>query len=540
LDELRNNFDLSVCQVIYASGGGFFVMIPDTKNVEAEFEKFLSNASEQVYDMHGTNLFAELAISDAFDQSTAIDEVWSALYDQLDELKFKRLNQNQSILDDFFSDAVEVGGITERDRITNEEITNASDRKSLDPELGVNDPNNEDIVHWFTKQQIDLGRDLAKAAYWYTSQADLKKIETIKDPFGKLHWLLPNLPENGNGQSYYTKLNEISIDEPFTLYGGNKFPTFTDQDIVEIRETLKENQRVPHRAGDIKTYEYLVNKDGLKRLGILRMDVDSLGGIFSHEIKNVPDGAYQLNLTRYATASRSLDYFFKGYLNELQKDRKETIVIIYSGGDDLFIVGRWKDVLDLAQEIHNEFARWTCGLLTLSGGMEIVPSKFPVMQGARLAEAAEKKAKAHKLPDGTEKNAICLFGVPMHWEQEFRIVRSLYEDLLSLFRDHKLNRSFLSKINAHAAAERVYEEAKKNGKPISPKWRWVMTYDISRFTEGIKNQQVKTLVNNIAQGIFLNMHDGKRLESKYTLLMLLQIAARWVELELRTENREDL
>ncbi len=34
--------------------------------------------------------------------------------------------------------------------------------------------------------------------------------------------------------------------------------------------------------------------------------------------------------------------------------------IIYSGGDDLFIVGKWDVVLQMAHTIQKEFANWVC------------------------------------------------------------------------------------------------------------------------------------------------------------------------------------
>ncbi len=526
LNNLLQRFDLSPCNVVYASGGGFFVLLPNEMDVAERFDDFTHEIATQLYGRHTTALFAELVISQAFDATCSVPDVWNELYQKLDALKYKRLQQHEQIMNDFFSDAVEVGGLKKRDPITNEEMED----KDIEEHYGVE-------MLKTTQNQIALGKYLCRAKLWATAATGHKK--AFDDPFGSFHYLVDDrndIPQDAVVRTF----NQPDALEPFTFYGGHDFPVFEQNEKDEARQEY-------HYKGEVKPFDYIIKSEGFTRLAILRMDVDGLGAIFAEDIARVPEARYTINFTRYAAVSRSLDYFFKAYLNTLQKQFKDTSIIIYSGGDDLFIAGKWDDILDLAQNIHREFKNWSCGQLTLSGGIVLLPAKFPVMQGARLAEVAEKKAKGHRLPDGSAKNAICLFDKPLNWEQEFTIVRELYEEMLQLYSEEtpdKLNKSFIAKINGHAMMEQAYLESVKNkaqGKTdqhLPPKWRWLMAYDMSRYTKNLKGQ-ARAFIDRMATSSFINMHKGKQLNSEYSFLELLQIAVRLVELTIRQHENSD-
>ncbi|RMG27985.1 MAG: type III-A CRISPR-associated protein Cas10/Csm1, partial [Methanobacteriota archaeon] len=94
--------------------------------------------------------------------------------------------------------------------------------------------------------------------------------------------------------------------------------------------------------GDVLSFEELSHlSDGYPMLGVLRMDVDSLGAIFAHGF----DEDHQ-TISRIANLSRLFVLFFSGYINKLAK--KHNVYINYSGGDDLFVVGGWTQVIEFA------------------------------------------------------------------------------------------------------------------------------------------------------------------------------------------------
>jgi CRISPR-associated protein Csm1 len=319
---------------------------------------------------------------------------------------------------------------------------------------------------------------------------------------------------------------------PFVLYGGNKFPVYSEK-------TIDENGQI-HYEGEIKAFDKLSGDAELKKLAILRMDVDGLGAVFSDQV----DGsAYLTNWARYATLSKSLDLFFKGYLNVIQEEvelslgLKDSSVIIYSGGDDLFIVGRWDTVLEMSQNISKRFSIWSNGNLTLSGGIELLPAKFPIMQAARMTANAEEKAKEH-ICGIQKKNAICFLGTALNWDLEFSIVKELHDEIFPLLSAKKISKSFLSKIDGHATRQDHYLE---NNDKVAPKWRWLMAYDMSRYVASIKDEEVKKILNKYVTYSFTDSYKNgplSALKTKYSFLKLLQIACRWVELKYRTNNIE--
>lgn len=161
-----------------------------------------------------------------------------------------------------------------------------------------------------------------------------------------------------------------------------------------------------------ETFEQLARKsEGIERIGILRADVDKLGRTFISGFENEKNGDKYVTLSRTATLSRQLSLFFKYHINSIlespeysfsgKKKKERNVTIVYSGGDDLFIVGAWDDIVSLAVDIQQAFKKYTEGTLTLSAGIGIYQSGYPVHVSA--VEVAELEEESKRLPD---KNAI--------------------------------------------------------------------------------------------------------------------------------------
>ncbi|MCD8256214.1 MAG: type III-A CRISPR-associated protein Cas10/Csm1, partial [Oscillospiraceae bacterium] len=160
----------------------------------------------------------------------------------------------------------------------------------------------------------------------------------------------------------------------------------------------------------------------IPRLGVLRADVDHLGAAF---LAGFP--AQYATLTRTAALSRQLSLFFKKYMNSLcggqlngvgekgeekfslfdrRKEERRAAHIVYSGGDDLFLIGAWDEIVEFAVDLRRAFRRFTGGKLRFSAGIGIFKPKCPVAEMARRTGDLESLAKAHP-----GKDAVALFGV---------------------------------------------------------------------------------------------------------------------------------
>ena len=268
-------------------------------------------------------------------------------------------------------------------------------------------------------------------------------------------------------------------------------------------------------------------------MGILRMDVDNLGSIFQSGIPRE-----KASMARYAALSRSFDFFFSGYVNNivLQDEFAEKSFIVYSGGDDLFIVGEWNKVIEIAKTIREDFREYTCRnpMFSISGGVAILEAQFPLIRGAEESAFEESNAKNHTC-NGKTKDALSFMDTPLHWGEEFPIVEALKNELVELLRN-ELPNSFLSKVLLHAAKADMVGHKIRNVRTY-----WLMSYDMKRVMERTKNEKVKQLAINCQKEIWSRngCHlNGEPIKTDYHPLELWAFACRWAELEYRMLNKK--
>ncbi|MEJ5201162.1 MAG: type III-A CRISPR-associated protein Cas10/Csm1 [Anaerolineales bacterium] len=194
-----------------------------------------------------------------------------------------------------------------------------------------------------------------------------------------------------------------------------------------------EDDEQPIEEGDVLHFEAIAKlSKGAKRIGILKADVDLLGlvmseGLVEDDPGKSPQSLWRPTLSRFAALSRMLDLFFAGHLNRIcrevydqwmqqeenanKKPKADNLFyILYSGGDDLFVVGPWDQVLNLALEICKQFSEF-CGHnrnLTLSAGYVQVKPRYPTQKFASLVDEQEKLAKE-------ERNRIAAFETALAW-----------------------------------------------------------------------------------------------------------------------------
>jgi CRISPR-associated protein Csm1 len=142
------------------------------------------------------------------------------------------------------------------------------------------------------------------------------------------------------------------------------------------------------KEGNVKDFDGFADAGlGASRIGILRLDVDRLGMIFG---AGIPKERY--SFSRVATLSRFLTIFFKSYIDDILRGKE--VAVVYSGGDDAFIVGAWNDVLESAFEIQEKFSSFTRNpSFTLSAGYLGCDQKEPLYQMAKMSGDMEESAK---------------------------------------------------------------------------------------------------------------------------------------------------
>lgn len=197
---------------------------------------------------------------------------------------------------------------------------------------------------------------------------------------------------------------------------------------------------------DFEDLENFINKGfGLNRAAILRMDVDHLGKIFSG---GLPEG--DRSFSRKASLSRQFSHFFKYHINGIlgsypkngyeilhQTDlagRSMTgqktvrgVSLVYSGGDDLFLIGQWLDCIEAAFDINEAFHRFTGNPnLTLSGGVVVKEAHHPIY---RFAKDAGEAVSAAKLKG---RNSINFFNQTFAWVDGKEVIDLISKEILPL------------------------------------------------------------------------------------------------------------
>ena len=167
---------------------------------------------------------------------------------------------------------------------------------------------------------------------------------------------------------------------------------------------------------------------GVEALAILKADVDNMGKFL--------ENSYVTNsFESFDSFSKTMDNFFSKYIPEelMEKEFKNTYTV-FAGGDDLFLVGAWDEILKLARRIEKEFKEFVKDdTLSISFGIAITKPSVPISYLAEHTEELLEEAK--DIDNGNEvkhpKDAISLFGETVKWSE----YKTTYEKLDNLFKD---------------------------------------------------------------------------------------------------------
>lgn len=329
-----------------------------------------------------------------------------------------------------------------------------------------------------------------------------------------------------------------SFFNPIAVGGQTKVCAVTgieSTDCVKIEDDL---YVLPSVKQQIQLGEVLRNQEHFKpiekyvdntKLGILRMDVDGLGKRFVVGFKSIQE---------YKAFSKRLVDFFEKETMMIQKEDEffEYVNIIYAGGDDLFVVGRWDKVVDFAERIHKEVdSRFSKDGITISGGMSIVNPKFPISKAAELAGNAEDSAKRYHSDKYGDKNAFCIFGKTVSWNEELDMIKYYRDRFITLIEKYNLSKSILHKIMLYSSIADQNVVRRKEGKTEDFSYIWHVSYYLTRYMNKYKskdgnNDEVCSFCRQLRDKD-IDYKNGRKLEQ-------IALAARWAELLLKdNDNR---
>lgn len=349
--------DLPVWNLLFAGGGHFNLLLPDTPamhNDLGNLEKQLDSEMRQVF---GDRLHLILAWVEC--SETQITKEAGGCFERLNaEREAKKYRQHRGMLSQhFYSKETE----------TEEQKKKRDDRET---EIGRAFPSQHVVTEAVTNGKVFKTQD--KALELLTLNMEQQTYSLLS--FESEHDAAKTLPNAaGLVSAQVFSLNETAFLPKDELWKKAEQPIgfgfrFLGKYVPDTDAPNLKTGRIENRP---KTFEEIAQTDALEMLGSIRLDVDDLGYIFSHGMKGA-------RLAQIVTLSREMHYFFSAHFDQLAQDHQ--LYLIYSGGDDAFAVGQWKDLIEFANKLQADFQQFVFRnkAVHFSAGIFLGDPKYPV------------------------------------------------------------------------------------------------------------------------------------------------------------------
>lgn len=546
--------ELPIVNLVYAGGGNFYLLArPDDRARLVDAQRAISRALLQ---HHRGELFVALeaiplATADFYDGQ--ISAAWGGLAERLRQAKLRRFGElEKEELAALFNPQGHGGNEEQQCQVC-----------SAEHETIIEDADDEgNVVRKCPscKSYETLGDQLRRARYLWLEQVEPVAADPSA-PAGRYGDALAcfglrvqaaeehgNLPVSGGRRGLLLALDDADLDAltpSVTVSVGrrllvNTTPILSAREYAGLRGKVK---GLP-RPESVKPFDVLQEQSrGIHRLGVLRMDVDNLGKLFSEGLGK------SATLSRVASLSFSVSLFFEGWVGRLAEEGAGNLLYsVYSGGDDLFFVGAWDAVVELARRVRGDLTPYAANHpgIHASAGVALVGGKYPLSQAARDAGDAEAQAKAYRRAGGHDKDAICFLEMAQPWESfgleescagGFGSIHQLAhllaamtapEDRTRKAAPKSLIRDLLEQYAAYAEAMKgrrlAGADVSRGGAPQTPwgPWMWRTVYLLSRMAERMKGEKLtREEISALRDSLWKN--DFGNIE-------WIGLAARWAEL----------
>lgn len=467
IHRLLRDIDLPFACNLISSGGRFFLLAPNTEEVRSKFQYIKISISKWLMEEFHGNLYLNLASIELAGKDFEMGN-FSRVIDKIsDELertklaKFKEILYENEWMEAFKSEI---------------QLTKLCQSCSKMPATIVMADGAEICNH--CDQDKKIGDWLIDTKFISFSKEKPSEERIIRFFTDEPFYVVLHEKLRESSQYYLTlKLNDFYVGDGVDGFKmmANHVPICRDHvELNKLCEKCKKSDECSLKNEpsfpSIVSFDCIAElSEGNNLLGVLKADVDNLGMIFSVGLKkSSKDDIDKDTISRITQLSRMMDSYFSGWIQHLISTKYPDCYIVYSGGDDLLIAGPWNKIIDVSMEINKDFRQFTCENpnTTLSAGIFLCKSKFPIARSSELAGEELEKSKAFK-----EKNRVTIFNKTVEW-------RTLDEIMpYSQFLDEELKKKE-SVINPSF----VYRLLKYNQMCESGKVEYIpkMLYDIAR------------------------------------------------------------
>lgn len=414
IDEYLEQIGLSRANVLYSGGGHFYILAPNIEDTKKAIDKLQAKMNRWLMENIGINLYLAIGIAECsannLMKSEAQGNLFATVNKKLKDDKTIRYSKDEDFLEYIFNVEKEEDTAKKECNICHN-LVDKLWKYNIDEEIACEfclnlyklgqDILTQDLVFVISEEKIDGGiKIFGKDKDLYLYAVNIEDIDMFK---GKILRI-------------YSKNNLLENDLAIRLYLADYSAKNENDEVMTFDDLAKSSCKTDK---------------GIKRLGVLRLDIDDLGIAFSSgfvsDKDKIEDNLRYATLSRYADLSKDISMFFKVAINKIcagdltgcvdfeerafnifgiAKAPKRKVNIIYAGGDDLFLVGAWDEVLEVAIDINRAFKQFTNGKLTLSAGMAMFSPTYPISKMAEIAGLLVQMSKNRK-----DKNSIALFGM---------------------------------------------------------------------------------------------------------------------------------
>lgn len=388
IDSLLERLNLSRTNLLYAGGGHCYIILANTAETKRIVQEYEIELNKWLLDIFDTDLYVAMGIAECSandlknEPNGSYSEIFQTISRELSEKKMHRYGSEQIMY------------------LNHKSYEDHTRECRICKRMGNLNENNECYI---CEKIAGLSKNILHTDFFAISTTNDEN--ALPMPFGMYLY----------AEDEKQIRNRMDNDSGFVrVYSKNKF--FSGKHIAT--KIWVGN----YTTGE--TFEELAEQaTGIKRIGILRADVDNLGSTFVSGFNNDENQNRYVTISRTATLSRQLSLFFKYHINGILSNPKFTLdnqnkgkrkaAIVYSGGDDLFIVGAWDDIIELSVDIQEAFSRYTENSLTISAGIGLYQPGFPIHVSASETADLEECSKSLPgknaitiLPDGENHNII--------------------------------------------------------------------------------------------------------------------------------------
>ena len=455
IDEILEALKLSRVNLIYSAGSQFYMLLPNVSKTIEILENYKKIVNNFLLKELGTSVYYEISytetsaeelgnkLSENIKKENRIKEIFKRNSIETSRKKLNRYSEKQ--LEEIFDEDSDLNKIYNDTKEC--VICKKSEKEEILIKNSQNESNGNIEICDSCKNYIKLGRDISKLFHQKRTffmekncEENSSKLKFPKYPKGSVEIVFRNFETVEEVEKESNKFYRFySINDDYFGKGNSRNIKIGNYNIKSTNEE-KENNLVE--------FTELVKKSkGIKRLAVLRADIDNLGTLFQTGFEDKEyintDGEKEpykfVRFSKTVVLSRYLSDFFKRVINLIlerknltdeknelfkeycniiteraeEKKDERNIVLVYSGGDDVFAIGTWNDIIEFSVDLRTAFKEFSSDRVTLSAGIGFFDENYPIFQMAQKTGELEKLAKSYNENKiyKTAKDAIALFGV---------------------------------------------------------------------------------------------------------------------------------